>query len=134
MIPDGQPELSQPLPQMAQELSADLVCDAQVAFHQAMKVLPEKYGHLAIAGGTNLCRSNRFIEQAQLAEEFASAKGCQMPVFRMSLPANGHLAIEQQIDRLSDLALVKDHLAREVFTRMQQTGDNSEFLLGEALE
>lgn len=134
MIPDSQPELSQPLSQMAQELSADLVRDAQVAFHQAMKVLPEKYRHLAVAGGTNLGRSNRIIEQAQLAKELACAKDCQMPVVEAPLPENGHLAFEQQIYCLSDLTLIKDHFAGEVFTRMQQTGDNTEFPLGEVLE
>jgi hypothetical protein len=130
MIPGSQPEFSQPLSQMAQELSADLVRDAQVAFHQAIKILPEKYSHLAVAGSTNLCRSNRFIEQAQLAEEFACAKGCLMRVFEVSLPANSHLAFEQQIYCLPDLALIEDHFAGEVLTRMQQTGNNTKFLLG----
>lgn len=134
MIPDSQSEFSQPLPQMAQELSADLVCDAQVAFHQAIKILPEKYGHLAVAGGTNLCRSNRIIEQAQLAKEFACAKGRLMPIINAPLPANSHLAFEQQIYCLPDLTLIEDHFAGEVFTRMQQTGNNSKFLPGEALE
>jgi hypothetical protein len=133
-IPGSQPEFSQPLPQMAQELSADLVRDAQVAFHQAIKILPEKYGRLAVAGGTDLCRSNRFIEQAQLAEEFACAKGRLMPVFEAPLPANSHLAFEQQIYCLPDLTFIEDHFAGEVLTCMQQTGNNTKFPLGEIFE
>ena len=74
MVAKGQTELLQPSPQVAQQLSANLVCDAQVALHQAIEILAEQHGQLAVAGGPNLSGADGVIEQTQFTEELPWAK------------------------------------------------------------
>lgn len=124
MRSDRQTEFSQPLAQVTQELAADLVRDAQMTVHQAVEVVAEEDEQPAVRVGPCLGRADGIAEQAQFAEEFAGAEPGQLAVFRASLAAYRHLAFEQEVDRLTDLALVENHFAGQVVALVEQVADN----------
>jgi hypothetical protein len=131
MVADCQSELAQPFPQVTQELTAYFMCDAKMAFHEAVEILAEQDGDAAVAGSPRLRGPDRIIEQTQFAEELPGVEPYQKAVLRSALPANRDFAIEDEVHRLSLLPLVEDDFPGYILADMQQAGENREFLLGQ---
>ena len=131
MVADSNSEFTQPFAQMTQELSANLMRNAEMTFHETVEILTEQDSNPAVAGSSGLCGSNGVIEQPEFAEELAREKPGQEPVLRSALPTNRHFAFEDDIHRLSRFPFVENDLPRHVLADVQQGGENGQLLYGQ---